>query len=595
MLWPRFKLCRLCLLLGVAAAIHHPDGLSAAEPEPRRHLLIAVTSQVRGSVSSLVLDPHGAPGGLAHLAPLVRRLRAASPDLILVDAGGSLTGAPDAPLALSARAVPPIVGPMTRLGYDAAVLGERDLGLEAEALAAVIGRSPFPWLGANVELPKGLPTLSAHRIVERSGLRIAFIGLASPAALLGSDSARSAGVRVGDVETAARTEANRLRDGEQADLIVALGGGSSAGDQGQETAWLMDMPLPNAAGRLADNVPELDLIIASRGRAPRKGETPRPNRSYRVPLIEPVPGARRLTVVRIELARTGNRWAISDFAQETLWADAEADPDTLASVRAALDRTQAHLAEPTQVFIAGRPARRVQQACAGALTHAAALRLKFDPAAIPTLDAGTEQPPGASSASLSLLPFLWNLPRLTKSDFGRQVTRGDLHRWIVQDDRLVWATLTGRQVSLLLEPYVRLAHGWKAPPGQVLFPGGLEVSLRPKHSEAESLSVSGSMAPLRDEDRYGVWMTHYHRFGGGGIAARALIQPEQPYRLASVALREALMDLLSDSSAGLPPACERFLSRNRPAPRLARPRGKAARSVRLGTGGGQALRMTRGS
>jgi 2',3'-cyclic-nucleotide 2'-phosphodiesterase (5'-nucleotidase family) len=593
--WMPFRQCGLYLLLGVAVAVHDPDGLSAAEPKARLHLLIAVTSQLRGSVSSFVLDPHRAPGGLAHLAPLVRRLRAAFPDLILVDTGGALTGAPDAPILDSPHAVPTIVGPMATLGYDAAVLGERDLGMEPEAWAAVIGRSPFPWLGANVELPQGLPTLAAHRIIERSGVRIAFVGLASPAALVGSDPARSAGVRIGDVETAALAEANQLRSAEQADLIVALGGGSSAGDQGREAAWMMDMPLPNAAGRLADNVPELDLIIASRGRAPRKGETLRPNRSYRVPLIEPAPGARRLTVVDIELARTGNRWTISEFAQETLWADAEADRELLASVRAELARTQAHLAQPTQVFLAGRPRKRVQQACAGALTHAAALRIRLDTASIPTLHAGMEPRPGISSAPLSLLPFLWNLPRLTKSDYGRRVTRGDLHRWIVQDDRLVWAALTGRQVSLLLEPYIRQAHGWKVPLAQVLFPGGLELSLQPKRSEAESLSISGSMAPLRDEDRYGVWMTHFHRFGGGGIAARALIQLEQPYRPASVALREAVMNLLSDASAGLPPACDRFLSRQPPAPRRARRRGTAALPAGPDSGGAQALRMPRGS
>ena len=563
-----YRHCAIRFLLGLALVVQAAAGASAADPGEHRQVIVAITSQLRGSISSLLVEPNSRPGGIAHLAPQLRRLRIAWPDLILVDAGNALTGAPDAPTALR-HSLPSIAGPMAALGYDAVVLGERDLGRDLRVSAAVVGKSPFPWLAANVEAP-ALPLLAGFAVVERSGLRVGFIGLVSPSAPLGHEPDGGVPVLVRDIESVARKEAIRIREIGRADLVVAVGGGS-AGDFDRETSLLLGMPLFHAAGRLADAVPELDLIVASRGRSPRKGEVARPNRSYRVPLVEPIGGSKALTVLKLDLIHAGGRWTIASLVQDTLWAEEKGDGQVLASVRGDLAAEKSRLAAATSAYVAARPSKRVFLACAAALGHAAALRIhpRTLPApSVPLASAtmGTEPalPP------ISLLPMMWNSPHWTKEDIGRAVIRRDVHRWIAQDDGLVLATLTGRQVALLLVPYVRQMHGWRAPPSQVLFPGGLEVGMLPKSSEALAPAFRENSVRLRDDGRYGVWMTRFHRFGGSGVAAKVLVQADQPYRLAPTSLRDAVTDLLSDRAQPLPPECQRFLSRSSPPQRVPR-------------------------
>ncbi|MFI5400351.1 MAG: 5'-nucleotidase C-terminal domain-containing protein, partial [SAR324 cluster bacterium] len=164
----------------------------------------------------------------------------------------------------------------------------------------------------------------------------------------------------------------------------------------------------------------------------------------------------------------------------------------------------------------------------------------------------------------------------TRRDFGRPLIFGDVVRWFSQDDPLVIAELTGRQIAQLLEPYVRQMHGWQTPASLVLYPGGLDVTLAPQRSEAASLRLAGTPESLQDGRAYSLWMTRYHRFGGGGLAARALIEPAQPARLLPLTLRAAVLEFLADPAAPLPDACGSILSRQVPERRTRRARTRPA-------------------
>lgn len=645
---------RLAGLALVAAAWVLPPG-TQAEPEARRSIVLAVTSQLRGSVSSRILEPERSPGGLAHLAVLIRRARELNPDLVLLDTGNALAGAPDALLTAAApsltpganrslsgaddtAAAPPILAAMNRLHYDAAVLGERELELTSGDLAAILQASAFPWLGANVRIARAAEALAggadgtaeaaeppsvrarpnqiggkAHTntpyganraalrasiVVERAGLRVGLIGLVSPGVLLGKEPAIRRRIRIGSAEGAAGDEAARLRAEGHADLVIAVGAGSANEDAERDTGLLEDLPLPNAAGVMADRTAGLDLVIAGRGRMPRKDAVARPNRSYAVPLIEPVPSSRALTLVVLVLEREGGRWRVARVSQETQWAPERADPGMLAATAGALDRTRRRLAQRLPVHVAGRATRRAFEACAGALgyvaaLHATALQARSSaaqPAAPPgtraTGSPGTDSSvQGADSPVLSLLPVLWTVPRWTRQDFGRPLTIGDVLRWFGQDDPLVIAQLTGRQIAQLLEPYVRQMHGWQTPSSLVLYPGGLDVALAPQRSEAASLRLAGTPESLQDGRAYSLWMTRYHRFGGGGLAARALIEPDQPAQQVPFTLRDAVLEFLAQPAAPLPDACSRMLSRQVPERSTRRTRTRpAARRTAPGAG-----------
>jgi hypothetical protein len=544
------------LLAGGALAAWVPatPAAPASDSGSHRRIVLAMTSQLRGSVSSRIGDPDRSPGGLAHLAVLIRQARTEFPDLVLLDAGNALSGAPDALRPPSPGAAPPILAAMNRLVYDAAVLSDRDLDRTDGALAEAVAASAFPWLGANLRIgagasePREESPIRATARVDRGGVRIGVIGLVSPGVLLGKDPEFRKRLRIADAEEAARREAARLRGDAAADLVIAIGAGSAADESDREPGLLEDLALPNAAGVIADRTPGLDLVISGRGRIRDEGG-----------------------------------WRVAQVTQETQWAGEDADPDILAVTARAMEEARLRLAQRLPVYIAGRPIARKFQACAGTLGHAAAQRagtLWLKAAGMPAAK-GSSRWARAGTPPLSLLPSLWAQPRWTRHDVGRRLTRGDIGRWISQDDPLVFAELTGRQISLLLEPYVRQMHGWRTPTSQVLYPGGLDVALAPKRSEAVSVRLAGALDAVQDYRRYFLWMARYHRFGGGGLAARALIEPDQPARILPLTLREAVLDYLAAPAAPLPEACAKLLSRQPPEPRTRRVRIRSA----LHTGG----------
>jgi hypothetical protein len=538
---------------------------NSAPPPARPSVIIAVTTQLRGSLSTLSLDPDGPPSGALHIAKLLRDLRADHPDLILLDTGNVLTGAPDAPRTAPPEA-PPILRVLNALHFDAAILGDRDLAASPAEFSTALRDTTFPWIAANVSVSEA-SALVRSVVVEREGLRIGIIGLVAPAALLGIEPTRRAALHVTDVESATRAEVLRLRRDGHADLVIAVGAGAASDDADREAGWLENLPQPNAAGRIADTVPALDLVIAGRARFPRRGEVARPNRSYRVPLVEPVPSARSVTLLRLDLAGVPGTWHIASLAQETRGVGPETDSASVALVADELARSRTEFAQPLPLYISGRSTKRTLQACTGAIAHTAALRAGESLA--PTYAHRT-------GAALSLLPTPTSLPRYFVRDVGHAFTRGEITRWFVRDDALVRTELSGRQIAELLEPYVRAQHGWRSPPAMIVAPGGLDLTLAPRRSEAMTMRLAGTSDTIVPGATYAVWLARYHRFGGAGLAARVLLASDAPAIPAPRTLRDAVLDLLADAAAPLPSECANLLARTPP---VKSPKSRRARRV----------------
>jgi hypothetical protein len=153
----------------------------------------------------------------------------------------------------------------------------------------------------------------------------------------------------------------------------------------------------------------------------------------------------------------------------------------------------------------------------------------------------------------------WRFAPPARTELGAPLRRAHLHRWILYGDRLVQSELTGRQIELLLEGYVRHLRGWKVRDTQVLWPGGLAVTLPEKGSLMESLNLAADGAPLERHRAYPVWLTVWHRYGGAGLAAQALLRPGPEWGRSDATLRAGLFAWLSDPALALPPQCARWL------------------------------------
>ena len=124
------------------------------------------------------IAPKRGKGGFAPLMTLLERERAASPHAITTFGGDLFSPSVMSGLTRGAQ----MVEMMNAIGTDIAVVGNHEYDFGPEVAARNFAASAFPWLGANVLGPDGMPAggLVATRIIERGGFRIGFFGVITP-------------------------------------------------------------------------------------------------------------------------------------------------------------------------------------------------------------------------------------------------------------------------------------------------------------------------------------------------------------------------------------------------------------------------------
>jgi 5'-nucleotidase len=159
-------------------------------------------------------------GGMARRATLVKQIRKATPNVLLLDAGDVFQGTPyfnEFKGHLDYKL-------MSMCGYDAGTVGNHDFDNGVDALVAAMGEATFPFVNCNLDA-KGAPALAArlkpYIIKEFPGVKVGitgaivdFKGLVSPKNHLG--------VEWRDPYASLKPVVQRLREVEKVDLVVVL-------------------------------------------------------------------------------------------------------------------------------------------------------------------------------------------------------------------------------------------------------------------------------------------------------------------------------------------------------------------------------------
>ncbi len=162
-------------------------------------------------------NPRDGRGGLAELATLLDRERAAAPGPVFTTFGGDLISPS---LASSVTRGRHMIEIFNALGTDVAVLGNHEFDFGRDTAAERIAESRFPWLGANVLGPDGRPFAGAVASVmrEAGGLRIGFIGVLTAST---ADLAPDLGLTFAPELATLRAGAAALRR-QGADIVIAM-------------------------------------------------------------------------------------------------------------------------------------------------------------------------------------------------------------------------------------------------------------------------------------------------------------------------------------------------------------------------------------
>lgn len=175
-------------------------------------------------------DLEGKLGGMAHVATIVKRLRAEKPDAnLLVDAGDTWHGAG---FSVVDKGVS-MVKIMNAMGYDAMAPGNWEFYYSKEQLLDLVDQADFPVVAFNVtDKDWDEPVFTPYVMKKVGGLDVAIIGLTYPwTALTSAVSGSAQWWKFGIREEAARELIARIREEHDPDLVLLLSHGGYGLDQ----------------------------------------------------------------------------------------------------------------------------------------------------------------------------------------------------------------------------------------------------------------------------------------------------------------------------------------------------------------------------
>lgn len=233
---------------------------SCHKPQPV-HIKMVCTSDVHGNFFPYDFrSDKPASGSLARVSSYLNELRSSplGDNVVLLDNGDILQGQPTAyyynTVAIEHKHLASEV--LNYLKCDVAMLGNHDIETGGPTYQRYIGDLECAVVGGNIYLEgTDVPFVPPYVVVERSGVRIAIIGLTTPAIPNWLPRVLWKGLEFHDMESAAKHWMQYVNEHESPDLIVGL---FHSGFEGGITT---NEYKENAARDVAVNVPGFDAVF----------------------------------------------------------------------------------------------------------------------------------------------------------------------------------------------------------------------------------------------------------------------------------------------------------------------------------------------
>lgn len=177
---------------------------------------------------------------------------------LLIDGGDMLQGEPTAYFYnyISKSKRHKVADICNYIGYDAAVIGNHDIETGHEIFDKYVNDCNFPVMGANaVDEETGEPYFEPYKVFNRQGIKIAVIGLITPAIPHWIPKDIWKGIRFEDMRTSAEKWIKKVKEEESPDFIIGLF--HSGLEDGIDTSDYKE----NATREVAEKVEGFDLIL----------------------------------------------------------------------------------------------------------------------------------------------------------------------------------------------------------------------------------------------------------------------------------------------------------------------------------------------
>lgn len=269
------------------------------------NIRVIQTSDVHGCFFPYdFIDRKPQEGSLARAYTYINRLRGEyGRNLLLLDNGDILQGQPTCYYCNFVKPDLPNVAAevINYMGYDAQTVGNHDVETGHAVYDKWIGEVKCPMLGANIiDTRTGQPYVRPYTIIEREGVRMAVLGMLTPAIPNWLNEDLWEGLRFDEMVSSAQHWVDHLKRVEKPDVIIGL---FHSGRQGGITT---DDYEENASTKVAAQVEGFDLILFGHDHMRYEGVVTSPQ-GRQVTMLDPSNNALYVADAKITVTKRGKK------------------------------------------------------------------------------------------------------------------------------------------------------------------------------------------------------------------------------------------------------------------------------------------------
>ncbi len=443
---------------------------------------IISTNDFHGALEARPDGNFGMRGGAAQVAAMIERAEAECSGTcasVYLDAGDEFQGTPASNLAYGR----PVTALFNALGLTASAIGNHEFDWGQDTLRARMRQAHYAMLGANVHFSDGrnVPWIRADTIVERGGVKIGIVGIATPLTPSTTKAVNVTGLRFDDPVATVNAHAKSLRArGAELVIVVEHDGAFCARDTGCR-GEIIDL-----AQRLTEPV---DAIVSGHTHSlvntTVKG----------IPIVQALSSGRAIGVIDLPVDARA-RDATHEYVRIVNTDSITADPAIETLLRDATQRVASIVARPIATVAADMPRRGDQYALGNLIADAQRAGAHADVAVMNNggIRADLRAGPASYGTLFEIQPF---------------------------GNMLVRVTVLGKDLRSYLEALV--AHG--APRDHVSGVVAQYDLSKPAGARIVSATVGGAL--LDDARQYTVAYTDFMATGGDGLGlAKAAVKQE---------------------------------------------------------------------
>lgn len=302
MRFPTLLCVMLSTLFTTAPSAHAAPGTAAADNHERTVKLSFVeTTDVHGNYLPYdFIGQKSGSGSLSRVATFVENLRdtLGRESVVLLDNGDILQGQPTAYYYNFIDTVTPHLASRIYdfMGYDAATMGNHDVETGHAVYDRWRKQTSTPVLGANViDKTTGKPYLKPYLVVNRKGVKVAILGLLTPAIPAWLPENLWSGLRFDDMVDAARYWVDKIKREEKPDVMIGLF------HSGRDSTRTTDSMMENASLYIARHVPGFDVVFYGHDHRKYYDEVTVPGSPSSTLVLNPANNAQNVAVADITL------------------------------------------------------------------------------------------------------------------------------------------------------------------------------------------------------------------------------------------------------------------------------------------------------